>query len=83
MKVEQRRPRLLPHRATAIVDIRLDRPMCMELFQNSQQLGRFMLRTSSKTCAAGVITSMLSVGLKKHKQTTEGDEKKSEKKSKK
>ncbi len=73
-EVEQRRPRLLPHRATAIVDIRLDRPMCMELFTDSQQFGRFMLRTNSKTCAAGVVTTMLSTGTKsKSKEDKEKD----------
>jgi elongation factor 1 alpha-like protein len=63
-EVEQRRPRLLPHRSTAIVDIRLEKPLCMELFTESQQFGRFMLRTGSKTCAAGVVMAMLSTGTK-------------------
>jgi translation elongation factor EF-1alpha len=66
--VAQKRPRLLPHKVTAIVDIRLDRPLCMELFSDCQQFGRFMLRTNSKTCAAGVLTTILAKGLKKTKE---------------
>ena len=67
-EVEQRRPRLLPHKCTAIVDIRLmDHPLCMELFADSQQFGRFMLRTNAKTCAAGIVTSILSSGTKSNK----------------
>ena len=71
--VDQKRPRLLPHKSTAIVDIRLDRPLCMELFTDSAQFGRFMLRSNAKTCAAGVVTSLISTGLKSSK--SEGSEK--------
>lgn len=75
-EVDQRRPRLLPHKATAIVDIRLERPMCMELFSDSQQFGRFMLRSDAKTCAAGVVTSLISTGIKSDKPKKEKKDKK-------
>jgi translation elongation factor EF-1alpha len=61
---------MLPHKCTAIVDVRLDRSLCLELFSDNQQFGRFMLRTNSKTVAAGIVTAILSL----HQQTEEGDE---------
>lgn len=70
MEVTQRKPRMLPHRCTAIVDIRLDRPMCMELFKEFAQFGRFMLRTNSKTAAAGIVTSLITLA----KEEENGDE---------
>ena len=64
-EVSQAKPRMLPAKCTAIVDIRLERPLCMELFSENKQFGRFMLRTGSKTIAAGIVTSVLKSGLKK------------------
>jgi translation elongation factor EF-1alpha len=55
-EVTQRKPRMLPHRSTAIVDIKLERALCLELFSDYEQFGRFMLRANSKTVAAGMIT---------------------------
>jgi elongation factor 1 alpha-like protein len=43
---------------SAIVEIKINRPLCMELFQNFRELGRFMLRYSDTTIAAGLITEV-------------------------
>lgn len=59
--VTQKKPRMLPHKCTAIVDVRLDRPLCMEVFEDSAQFGRFLLRTNSKSAAAGIVTSLLTL----------------------
>lgn len=59
--VTQKKPRMLPHKCTAIVDVRLDRPLCMDVFEESAQFGRFLLRTNSKSAAAGIVTSLLTL----------------------
>jgi elongation factor 1 alpha-like protein len=43
---------------SAIIEIKINKPICMELFQNYRELGRFMLRHSGTTIAAGQITEV-------------------------
>jgi elongation factor 1 alpha-like protein len=43
---------------SAIIEIKINKPICMELFQNYRELGRFMLRNSGATIAAGQITEV-------------------------
>ena len=43
---------------SAIVEIKINKPLCLELFQNYRELGRFMLRYSGTTVAAGLITEV-------------------------
>ena len=47
--------RCLTKNCTAIVRIEVLRPVCLELYSEYKELGRFMLRSSGHTIAAGVI----------------------------
>lgn len=58
-EVVKEKPRFLTKGMSAIVEIKINRPLCMELFQNYRELGRFMLRYGSSTIAAGLITEIL------------------------
>lgn len=53
--------RCLTKNCSAIVDIELSRPVCLELYQDSKELGRFMLRYAGNTIAAGVISKVQSL----------------------
>jgi elongation factor 1 alpha-like protein len=44
--------------SSAIVEIEIDRPVCLELYSNFKDLGRFMLRASGTTVAAGLVTEV-------------------------
>ncbi|TPX33448.1 hypothetical protein SmJEL517_g03653 [Synchytrium microbalum] len=59
-QVTNRKPRALPRNTTATVEISIDRPICLETFQSSKELGRFMLRNDGKTLAAGIVIDILS-----------------------
>lgn len=58
-EVVKEKPRFLTKGMSAIVEIKINKPLCMELFQNYRELGRFMLRSTSTTIAAGMITEIL------------------------
>ena len=51
-----KRPRLLTKGNNAMVEIATDVPVCLDLYANSKELGRFMLRTGGKSIAAGMVT---------------------------
>ncbi|TPX43922.1 hypothetical protein SeMB42_g04519 [Synchytrium endobioticum] len=59
-QVIKKNPRALPKNTTATVEIKVDRSICLETFQDSKELGRFMLRTGGNTVAAGIVTEILS-----------------------
>ncbi|KAI8925585.1 P-loop containing nucleoside triphosphate hydrolase protein [Entophlyctis helioformis] len=59
-EVTKRNPRALTKSMTAIVEIRTSRALCIELFKDSKELGRFMLRSGSTTVAAGIVVDVLS-----------------------
>lgn len=44
---------------SANVEIKINKPICVELYQNYRELGRFMLRSAGATIAAGQITDIL------------------------
>ena len=44
--------------STAVVELEVMRPVCLELYQDCKDLGRFMLRTGGNTIAAGVVTKV-------------------------
>jgi len=58
-EVVKEKPRFLTKGMSAIVEIKINKPLCMELYQNFRELGRFMLRYGSNTIAAGLITEIL------------------------
>ena len=52
--------RFLTKNVTAIVELKLkNRPICLEIFKNSKDFGRFMLRLNGNTVAAGVILDLI------------------------
>merc|ERR1712051_133892 len=50
-----KKPRLLTKGSNAVVEIATETPVCLDLYANSKELGRFMLRTGGKTIAAGMV----------------------------
>ncbi|KAK4317282.1 hypothetical protein Pmani_011622 [Petrolisthes manimaculis] len=52
------RPRALVKNTAALVELEFTRPLCLELFRDYKDLGRFMLRSSGSTIAAGLITQV-------------------------
>lgn len=54
-----KRPRLLTKGNNAMVEIATETPVCLDLYTNSKELGRFMLRTGGKTIAAGMVTETI------------------------
>ncbi|KAI9144006.1 P-loop containing nucleoside triphosphate hydrolase protein [Paraphysoderma sedebokerense] len=58
-EVLKKNPRCITKQSTAIVEIKLSRPICLELYQTSKELGRFMLRKGGETVAAGIVTEIL------------------------
>jgi elongation factor 1 alpha-like protein len=57
--VIKERPRFLTKGMSAMVEIKINRPICMELYSNYRELGRFMLRLGDTTIAAGLIMDIL------------------------
>jgi len=58
-EVLKRKPRCLTKNSNAEVEIHTSRPVCVELYKDYKDLGRFMLRYGNETFAAGVITQIL------------------------
>ncbi|KNE71550.1 hypothetical protein AMAG_20387 [Allomyces macrogynus ATCC 38327] len=54
--VIKKNPRVLTTGATALVELSLDRPVCLEAFTDCKEFGRFMLRKGGETIAAGVVS---------------------------
>lgn len=59
-EVVRRKPRFLTSNSSALVEITLVKPICLELFKENKDLGRFMLRAGGSTVAAGVVTRVSS-----------------------
>ncbi|KAI8907731.1 HBS1-like protein [Powellomyces hirtus] len=59
-EVVKKNPRALPRNVTALVEIKTARPVCIDLFRNSKELGRFLLRSGMVTVAGGVVMNILS-----------------------
>ncbi|EFA80528.1 Hsp70 subfamily B suppressor 1 [Heterostelium album PN500] len=59
--VSKKKPRCVSDGMTALVEVQLTRLACLELYSSYRQLGRFTLRESGKTIAAGIITEFLDV----------------------
>lgn len=58
-EIIKKHPRCLTKNCNAIVDIVTEAPICIELYANVKELGRFMLRSGGKTIAAGLVTEIL------------------------
>jgi elongation factor 1 alpha-like protein len=59
MNVTKQNPRCIPSQSLAIVDIRLDDMVCIELDTTCKELARFALRSGEHTIAAGVVVEIL------------------------
>jgi elongation factor 1 alpha-like protein len=57
-EVIQKHPRCLTKQMNAIIELKFHRPVCLELYRENKVLGRFMLRYSGKTIAAGMISEI-------------------------
>lgn len=53
------RPRAITSASSAVVEITLSNPICMEAFSECRALGRFVLRRSGDTIAVGMIEEVL------------------------
>ncbi|XP_005104900.1 HBS1-like protein isoform X1 [Aplysia californica] len=60
-EVIKKKPRCLVKNSSAVVEIELERSMCLELYSEYKDLGRFMLRTGGHTIAAGVVEEIVQV----------------------
>jgi elongation factor 1 alpha-like protein len=58
-ELKRRNPRLLTRNSSGVVEIALHRQICCELYSDVKELGRFMLRQSGLTMAAGIITKII------------------------
>ncbi|XP_070556541.1 HBS1-like protein isoform X4 [Ptychodera flava] len=58
-EVIKKKPRCLVKQSNATICIETARPVCVELYKDYKDLGRFMLRSGGSTIAAGVITEIL------------------------
>ncbi|KAL8596948.1 hypothetical protein ACOMHN_027894 [Nucella lapillus] len=57
-EVIKNRPKCLTKNGSAIVEIEFEHSVCVELYSEYRDLGRFMLRTGCHTIAAGLIEEM-------------------------
>ncbi len=45
--------------SSATIDLQLDVPLCIELYRECKDLGRFLLRTNGRTVAAGIVLEIM------------------------
>uniref|UniRef100_A0A8C6UBP5 HBS1-like protein n=1 Tax=Neogobius melanostomus TaxID=47308 RepID=A0A8C6UBP5_9GOBI len=57
-EVLKKKPKCLTKGMNAIVELQTHRPVAMELYKDYKELGRFMLRYTGSTIAAGVVTEV-------------------------
>jgi elongation factor 1 alpha-like protein len=57
-EVVKRRPRCLARNSNAVVELQTSHPICIELYKDIRELGRFMLRAGGVTIAAGLVTQV-------------------------
>lgn len=63
----QNKPRCVVRNASAIIQLKLSRVVCCELYEDNKDLGRFMIRSYGKTIAAGLITKIKSAKIDKNR----------------
>lgn len=57
-EVAKKKPKCLTKGMNAIVELQTQRPIAIELYKDFKELGRFMLRYSGSSIAAGVVTEI-------------------------
>ncbi|XP_073193468.1 HBS1-like protein isoform X4 [Lepidochelys kempii] len=55
-EVTKKKPKVLTKGQNALIELQTQRPVALELYKDFKELGRFMLRYSGSTIAAGVVT---------------------------
>lgn len=58
-EVVRNKPRCLVKNTSGLVEIKVSRPICVELYKEFKELGRITLRSGGSTVAAGVITEVM------------------------
>ncbi|XP_046554634.1 LOW QUALITY PROTEIN: HBS1-like protein [Haliotis rubra] len=58
-EVVKKKPRCLVKNTSAVVEIELERNICLEEYKDFKDLGRFMLRSGGATIAAGLVEEIL------------------------
>lgn len=58
-EIVRNRPKCLTKNSSAVIEIEFERPVCLELYKDFKDLGRFMLRSSGVTIAAGLVEEVL------------------------
>lgn len=58
-EVDKKKPRCITRNCSAVVQITCSRPICLEMFSDFRQLGRFTLRDRGVTLAAGIVSEIL------------------------
>ncbi|KAL5015705.1 hypothetical protein ScPMuIL_005294 [Solemya velum] len=69
-EVTHNHPKCLTKNSSAVVEIEFERPICLELYKDYKDLGRFMLRAGGVTIAAGMIEEVLKVKTKDEQAAT-------------
>ncbi|XP_015268211.1 PREDICTED: HBS1-like protein isoform X1 [Gekko japonicus] len=57
-EVTKKKPKCLVKGQNALIELETQRPIALELYKDFKELGRFMLRYSGSTIAAGVVTEI-------------------------
>ena len=57
-EVIKKKPRCLTKNSSGLVEIEVSRPICIELYKDYKDLGRFMLRVGGTTVAAGLVNKV-------------------------
>lgn len=58
-EVVKKKPRCLTKNSNALIELVIGRPICIELYKDYKDLGRFMLRYGGSTIAAGLVTEIM------------------------
>ena len=58
-EVVRERPRVLTKGQNAIVQLRLQAKLCVELYKDCRPFGRVVLRSGGQTVAVGIVTALM------------------------
>lgn len=61
----QKRPKCIAKNSSAIIEVVTSRVLCVELYENYKNLGRFLIRSMGKTVAAGLTSKICRPKLEK------------------
>lgn len=70
-EVIKNKPKCLVKNSSAVVEIEFERPVCLEMYKDYKDLGRFMLRHGGHTIAAGLVEEVLKTKSKTEENSAE------------